>query len=218
MIVIFGNEASLAVHGCVLRLFCRLQTLKDSRIRNIHPAHASVLIDFDPLQVQHAELMALLENLIPQDTGEVAGAGREIRIPVCYDRQLGPDLDDVAAHCKTPVEEVIQLHASADYLVSFLGFSPGFGYLAGLPAKLAIPRLLTPRKLVRAGSVGIAGMQTGIYSVDSPGGWRIVGRTPLSMFDPEADPPTLLQYGDRVRFDPIDFREFESRLEIRRRR
>ncbi len=216
VIAIFGDEASLAVHRRVLQLFSRLRAHDDSRIRNIHPAYTSVLVDFDPLQLRHGEMIALLERLIGQDTGDASGALREIRIPVCYGGQVGPDLDDVAAHCKIPVEEVIRMHASAEYFVSFLGFSPGFGYLAGLPAQLAVPRLITPRKLVQAGSVGIAGTQTGVYSVDSPGGWRIIGRTPLSMFNPEAEPPTLLQVGDRVRFIPIDPEEFES--EIRRER
>jgi inhibitor of KinA len=210
VIVLFGEKASPAAHRRVSNLFHRLRALNDQRILNIHPAYASVLVDFDPLQIRHDEMIALLEQLIEPNPGKDLGTARQIEIPVCYGEPFGPDLDDVAAHCKISAEEVIRMHSSAVYAVSFLGFLPGFGYLAGLPAQLAVPRLATPRKLVHAGSVGIAGARTGIYPVDSPGGWRIIGRTPLRMFDPEAEPPALLRYGDHVRFIQIDCREFES--------
>lgn len=212
MIAIFGEESSLAMHRRVLQLFHLLRALNDPRIRNIHPAYASVLIDFDPLRIPHDELIELIRRLGQTAAGEPSGATRRICIPVCYNAQLGPDLDDVAAHCGIPVEEVIRMHSTADYFVSFLGFSPGFGYLAGLPAQLAVPRLTTPRKLVHAGSVGIAGTQTGVYPLDAPGGWRIIGRTPMRMLNPEMEPPTALQVGDQVRFVPIGRREFESQL------
>jgi inhibitor of KinA len=218
VIAIFSDEASFDAHRQVLQLFRSLRAVNDPRIRNIHPAYASVLIDFDPLQITHEEVAALVEQLARRAGKEPAGITKTVCIPVCYDAQLGPDLEGVAAHCGISAEEVIRMHSSADYRVSFLGFSPGFGYLAGLPAQLAVPRLASPRILVHAGSVGIAGTQTGVYPLDSPGGWQIIGRTPQRMFDPEAQPPALLQPGDRVRFVPIHIREFESQLENRRDR
>ena len=123
---------------------------------------------------------------------------------------MAPDLGDVAAHNGLSVEEVIRIHARSEYLVYFLGFSPGFPYLGDLPTELATPRLKTPRLRVPAGSVAIGGSQTGIYPVDSPGGWRLIGRTPLPLFSPEKDPPTLLQMGDRVHFVPITMKEFNT--------
>jgi inhibitor of KinA len=218
VIAIFDKEASPAAHQRVLQLFTRLRALNDPRIRNIHPAYASVLVDFDPLQFPHKKMTALLKQLAERESGGPASPARRVEIPVCYDPQLGPDLGTVAKHCRITPNEVIRIHSSAEYTVSFLGFSPGFGYLAGLPAQLSVPRLATPQKLVPAGSVGIAGTQTGVYPVNSPGGWRIIGRTPLRMFDPEIEPPTLLQHGDEVRFVPIGFKEFESQLANRRDR
>jgi KipI family sensor histidine kinase inhibitor len=211
VMAIFGDEASLAAHRRVLHLFHRLAAAADPRIRNIHPAYCSVLVDFDPLRMPHEELIGLIEGLTQSPVEESANAPQGVVIPVCYDTRLAPDLHAVAERCGITTAEVIRLHTSADYFVSFLGFSPGFGYLTGLPEQLAAPRLVTPRKLVSAGSVGIAGKQTGVYPIDSPGGWNIIGRTPLRMFDPETSPPAVLKYGDSVRFEPIDYDEFEAR-------
>jgi inhibitor of KinA len=132
-----------------------------------------------------------------------------IVIPVCYDAEFGPDLTDVAAHNGIAVEEVIGLHTSATYTVYFLGFSPGFGYLGGLPKELRIPRLATPRSRVPAGSVGIGGEQTAVYPSETAGGWRLVGRTPLAMFNPASDSPSRLQPGDHVQFTAISRSAFE---------
>ncbi len=218
VIAVFGEKTSLAAHSRVLELFHKLRSLEDPRIRNIHPAYASILIDFDPLRFTHDQLIALVEQLLQKPVPEAAVSTRLVCIPVCYDSRCGMDLEDVAEHCRISVDEVIRLHSSADYSVSFLGFSPGFAYLAGLPSKLAAGRLSTPRRLVPAGSVGIAGTQTGVYPLDSPGGWKIIGRTPMRMFDPEAEPPTAIHLGDQVRFVPIDSREFELQLANRRKK
>jgi KipI family sensor histidine kinase inhibitor len=125
---------------------------------------------------------------------------RSVEIPVIYGGDQGPDLQNVAILAGLTTEEVIRLHSSAEYSVCFIGFLPGFPYLSGMDPRLAAPRLATPRPLVPAGSVGIAGGQTGIYPLDSPGGWRIIGRTTLTIFDPHREPPVLLKAGDRVRF------------------
>jgi inhibitor of KinA len=210
LLVAFGNAISPALHEQVMALFHALQLRCDRRIRNLHPGYASLLIDFDPLRLPHDELTSVVEQL--GSAGD-SGAGRSapvVTIPVCYDSEFGPDLTDVAQHAGLSVEEVVRLHSSPTYLVYFLGFSPGFVYLGGLPEALHTARLTTPRVSIAAGSVGIAGSQTGIYPVDSPGGWRLIGRTPLRMFDPEASPPTRLQPGDRMRFVAIDRATFEE--------
>lgn len=130
-------------------------------------------------------------------------AGRWVEIPVVYGGDEGPDLAEVAAHCGLSPEEVVRRHAAAEYCVYFIGFQPGFAYLGGLPPLLATPRRAEPRLSVPAGSVGIGGSQTGIYPLATPGGWQLIGRTSLPLFDPAAEPPTLLAPSDRVRFVPV---------------
>jgi inhibitor of KinA len=210
LLIVLGNAISPELHARVIALFQALRARQDARIRNLHPGYTSVLIDFDPLKMSHDELGAMVEQ-----SASAAGAGGErksnlVTVPVCYDAEFGPDLLDLADHAKISPEEVIQLHSSATYLVYFLGFSPGFAYMGGLPEKLHMPRLATPRGHVAGGTVGIAGSQTGIYPVDSAGGWRLIGRTPWRMFDPNADLPTRLQPGDRVRFSAIDRATFSA--------
>lgn len=212
LLVEFGNTVSEQMRRRVLALFHALLARRDPRIRNLHPGYASLLIDFDPLQLSHDQLAAHVQNLVVAETGVNAGSSRTVEIPVCYDAEFGPDLGDVAAHNKISIEEVIRLYASARYLVYFLGFSPGFAYMGGLPAALRTPRLATPRTRVAAGSVGIAGEQTGVYPISSAGGWRLIGRTPARMFDSTANPPTRLQPGDMVRFMPITRSAFEELL------
>ena len=205
----FGDAISPTLHSRVISLFHALQARNHPGIRNLHPGYSSLLIDFDPLQLDHKGLAALVEQMADHPGPSIAGES-VVTIPVCYDAELGPDLPDIAVKAGIASEEVIRLHSSAEYLVCFLGFTPGFAYLGGMPETLHTPRLPTPRKTVAAGSVGIAGSQTGIYPVSSPGGWRLIGRTPLRMFNPESRPPTLLQPGDRVKFTPIHRRAFDE--------
>jgi len=134
---------------------------------------------------------------------------KELLIPVCYDRKYAPDIEEVALHANISIKEVIYLHSKADYLVCMLGFMPGFPYLAGLPEKLNMKRKANPRKIVVAGSVAIAGAQTGIYPLNSPGGWQIIGRTPLCLFDATNNHPALLSIGTKVKFTPITSGDFE---------
>lgn len=209
LLVEFGETISPKLHEQVLALFHILVSQGDSRIRNLHPAYASLLIDFDPMRWSHEELTAHVRELIGRSKSSDARISRAITIPVCYDPEFGPDLSDVATIHHISVNEVARLHTSAKYLVYFLGFSPGFAYLGGLPEQLRTPRLSTPRGRVAAGSVGIGGDQTGVYPIQSAGGWRIIGRTPVRMFDVSGDPPTRLQPGDVVQFDAIDRLEFE---------
>jgi KipI family sensor histidine kinase inhibitor len=179
------------------------QSLEGLRgILNIHPAYASVLIDFDPRIRTHAEVDSFVHERLQKGVQTSPPSSRIVEIPVCYGGEFGPDLPDVAKHTGMAPERVVELHAAADYLVYFVGFSTCFPYLGGLPPELATPRLSAPRKHVPVGSVAIGGAQAGIYPLASPGGWRLIGRTQLRLFDPQSSPPPLLRMGDRVRFIP----------------
>ena len=200
LFISFGDEISIEAHHQVAHLTHALEGQRG--VLNLHPAFASVLIDFDPRLHTHADIEALARQRMETAVDEARPA-RVVEIPVCYGGEFGPDLEFVARHAGLTPERVIELHAAADYLVYFVGFATCFPYLGGLPPELATPRLSAPRKLVPAGSVAIGGSQAGIYPLASPGGWRIVGRTPLALFDPQSSPPPLLRMGDRVRFVPI---------------
>ena len=167
------------------------------------PAYASLMVHYDPLVLDYATMVSWVEKNAAEISDVELSKPRMVEIPVLYGASYGPDLEFVAQHCSLPVEEVIRRHSSATYTVYMLGFMPGFAYLGGLPAELASPRLETPRTHIKAGSVGIAGSQAGIYPLDSPGGWRIIGWTPLRLFDSLRNPPTLLSAGDQVRFTPV---------------
>ena len=211
VLVTFGDTISAKHHARVVRLFQFLQSHAPSFVRNLHPAYSSLLVDFDPALATHREVEALLEEGMGSAAGQEPAPGREVTIPVCYESELAPDLDDVARHADLAPGDVVRIHAEACYQVYFIGFSPGFPYLGGMPPRIATPRLATPRTKVPAGSVAIGGSQTGIYPLESPGGWRIIGRTPLRLFVASRNPPSLLQTGDAVRFVRIDRTEFEER-------
>ena len=172
-------------------------------VTDIVPGYASVAIHYEPSIAGAAAMRrALGEALQAPATPAAHTDSHTVDIPVVYGGADGPDLDAVARHCGLSPQDVITRHAAATYTVHMIGFVPGFPYLGGLDPRLATPRLQTPRTLVPAGSVGIGGEQTGVYPVASPGGWQLIGRTPLRLFDPSRDAPALLQLGDRVRFIP----------------
>ena len=198
ILVSFGNEISLAMHRQVLCLTRSLQGMRG--ILNLHPAFSTVLVDFDPRLRTHAEIETLVRERLEASSHEPPPEPRRVEIPVCYGGEAGPDLADVARHNSLTPERVVELHSAAEYIVYFVGFATCFPYLGGMPEQIATPRLAAPRKLVPAGSIGIAGAQTGVYPLASPGGWRLIGRTPLRLFDVEAAPPPLLRMGDLVRF------------------
>jgi KipI family sensor histidine kinase inhibitor len=195
LLVEFEGGIGLPAHHQVVRLLHALEEKKLPGVRNLHPAYCSVLVVFDPLTTEPDELEASIRQL---DLDHMPlPAPRMVEIPVHYD---GPDLDDVAAYHGLTTQRVIALHSSALYTVYFLGFVPGFAHLGGLPAEIATPRRAAPRKHVPAGSVGIAGKQTGVYPFNTPGGWQLLGRTSTSMFDIDRKQMTLLSIGDQVRF------------------
>ena len=214
LLLLFGETMAPETQSKVLAMFHALQSLGDERVRNLHPGYASLLVDFDPLAITHDEIAEIVEELIAGPAA-LSDGGKAVEIPVCYEAEFGPDLQDVAVHTGLSVDDVIRLHAGAQYKVCFLGFTAGFAYLGGMPMKLSTPRLPTPRCAVEAGSVGIAGEQTGIYPAETPGGWRLIGRTPLRMFSAQATQPSLLMPGDQVRFVSIERGEFDRLRQVR---
>jgi len=210
LLVVFGETIAPEHHRAVVRLTTRLLERRPEWLRDVHPAYATVLVCHDPLRTDAAAAAEVVRRLWAEAAEAPDPPERVVEIPVRYGSIHGPDLADVAAHCGLSEAEVIRRHAAGEYRVYFLGFSPGFPYLGGLDEALATPRLATPRRRVPAGSVAIGGKQTGVYPVASPGGWRIIGRTPRRLFDPERTPPAELAIGDRVRFTPVDEAAFAA--------
>jgi len=172
------------------------------------PAFASLTIHYSPLVLSWEQISMHLEELLHADSPNVPRTSKRVEIPVCYADEFAPDLAELAAgHGLTP-EDVIRIHSAANYRVRMIGFSPGFPYLAGLSELLVTSRRSRPRLKVPAGSVAIGGCQTGIYSLETPGGWHIIGRTPLAMFRPDLDPPCLLSAGDEVKFVRVPREQF----------
>ena len=211
----FGNEINPMLNARVIAFaeVVRAQTWKG--VLDVVPTYRSVTIHVDPLCLDLNSLMNRLLNLPFALTQETTLSGTHHTIPVLYGGECGPDLEDVAAHAKISGAELIRLHSSVPYRVYMLGFSPGFPYLGSLPEALAISRLATPRTRVPTGSVGIADRQTGIYPTASPGGWRLIGRTPIELYSPRKTTPFLLSPGDIVRFVPITAQEFDRLLRER---
>jgi inhibitor of KinA len=210
LLVYFGQEITLDAHRQVIRLLRLLELEPIAGVRNLHPAYASLLVKFDGLKLRHDELETILRAYLSRLNEVRPPEARQMEIPVCYGGEYGPDLTDVSTmHGLTPAQTA-ELHASVIYVVYFLGFVPGFAYLGELPESLVTPRLATPRKSVPAGSVGIAGRQTGVYPFTTPGGWRLIGRTPLAMFQPARAGMSFLSIGDRVRFIPISSERFAA--------
>lgn len=168
------------------------------------PAYASLLVLFDPLLVRTKDVKTWIKKCVSREPGKWKESENEISIHVYYGGEHGPDLDYVAQYHQITPAEVVERHTAQVYRVGMMGFTPGFPYLLGLDKRLATPRLETPRTFVPAGSVGIAGEQTGVYPLDSPGGWRIIGRTEVKLFNPDNPPHFLLSPGDSVRFIPIN--------------
>ena len=192
LVVEFGNEIAPEINARVRSLTAALEAESLAGVVELVPTYRSVLLHFNPLVVQpkvlEQQLLDLIDNL-----GDLELPAPDVAfVPVCYGGEFGPDLDHVCEHTGLGAEEVIRLHTATDYLIYMLGFTPGFSYLGGMDERLATPRLKTPRTHIPAGSTGIAGKQTGIYPIDSPGGWQLIGRTPLKLYDPFRDPPVLL--------------------------
>lgn len=210
LLIYFGDHITRGAHRRVRKLLQLLLSEPIAGIRNLHPAYCSLLVQFDALTLRHGELEHMLRNYLDRLDAVHLPAPREVEIPVCYGGEYGPDLLDVSVMHRLSGEQVIELHSSRPYLVYFLGFVPGFAYLGELPEALVTPRLAMPRRKVPPGSVGIAGTQTGVYPFATPGGWRLLGRTPIPMFRPDRRALSLLSIGDRIRFTPISAQQFAA--------
>jgi KipI family sensor histidine kinase inhibitor len=194
------NTGASATLECQQRLWAiAAKASQWPHVRDVVPGMNNLTILFDPLAADSQQLADKLQSA--WDAASISQkAGRKIEIPVTYGGDSGPDLEEVARHTGLSPAEIVKRHTAAEYIVYFIGFQPGFPYLGGLDPRLATPRRGEPRLVVPAGSVGIGGSQTGIYPAASPGGWQLIGHSELRLFDPGANPPTLLQPGDRVRF------------------
>ncbi|HET7563846.1 MAG TPA: 5-oxoprolinase subunit PxpB [Gemmatimonadaceae bacterium] len=208
VIIRLGSSIDEATHRRVRAVCARLDAQPIPGVVEYVPAFASVAVHYDPATNAYARMTELLDAELVHLEDEGLPPARTVEIPVCYGGEFGPDLDDVARHHALTADEVVRIHTGGDYLVHMIGFAPGFPYLGGLPERIATPRRREPRTLVPAGSVGIGGSQTGVYPIASPGGWQLIGRTPLTLFSPERDVPALLRAGDRVRFRAISRDEF----------
>jgi KipI family sensor histidine kinase inhibitor len=208
LLVYFDRKVTRNAHQSVRRLLHLLASEPIAGVRNLHPAYCSVLVVFDARKWKHRQLAAILRSYLRRLETVGLPEPRKMQIPTCYGGEFGPDLIEVASlHGMTPAE-VVELHSSVTYVVYFLGFVPGFAYLGVLPEALATPRLASPRRSTPPGSVGIADNQTGVYPFATPGGWRLIGRTPIAMFRPDQNNMSFLAIGDRVCFTPISAAQF----------
>jgi KipI family sensor histidine kinase inhibitor len=211
----FSRTLDLEVNSVAQRLAAAIVARGDPRIRDVVPALGGVALHFDPSYEGEVLQAAsqLVEECMKKGLPDADDLGRDVEVPVCYDAEFALDLAEVSQRLKISAEEIIKRHAAADYRVLMVGFAPGHPYIGGLDPKLAVPRRETPRAMVPAGSVAIANQQTVVYPYAIPGGWNIIGRTPLTSFDAMRPRPSLFAAGDRVRFRAIGKRDFLSMLE-----
>lgn len=208
LIVEFHQEISEQINRRVMELAKNLRNRPVLGIVDMIPAYCTLLINYNPLTVSREALISDIKKRLSLPEGKEETVGRVVEIPVCYGRYFGPDLRSVADYAGLSPKEVIRIHSGRDYRIYMMGFLPGFPYLGGLDQRIASPRLAVPRTKIPAGSVGIGGAQTGIYPLASPGGWQLIGRTPLAVYDPLREEPFLYRAGDSIRFIPIDPEEY----------
>ncbi len=206
----FGQEISLEINHKVMALKMVLEREPIRGIVELIPTYCSLLIQYDPMDLRYGQLRDRLEALVTQLDEVEMPPKQVVEIPVAYGGEYGPDLGEVARAHNISEEEVIKLHSEPEYPIYMLGFVAGFPYLGGMNKAIATPRKKSPRLKIEAGSVGIAGEQTGIYSVESPGGWQIIGRTPLKLYDVNRNEPVLLKAGQYIKFKPITKEEFRA--------
>jgi KipI family sensor histidine kinase inhibitor len=200
VLIRLGDEMEESVNRRVHALAALVEAAGLKGVMETVPAYASLVVHYDPLALSYSTLAAALREKISQAEETAFRKPRRIEVPLRYGGEAGVDLEDVARYLRLQVRDVIRLHTQPIYRVYMMGFTPGFPYLGKLDPALNVPRLATPRTHVPAGTVAIAGSQTGIYPVPSPGGWRLIGWTPLTLFDPRADSPFLFAPGDEVKF------------------
>lgn len=220
ILVQFGNEINKSIQIKVKAFADYIDEKPFEGMIECISAFTSVTVIYDPVKVRKAygksnqfayeivqsEINKILNDIVTESNGK----SRIVEVPVCYGGKFGPDLEYVAAYNKISIEEVVKIHSEGEYLVYMIGFAPGFPYLGGMSEKISAPRRESPRTEIPKGSVGIAGMQTGVYPISTPGGWQLIGRTPLELFRPKNRIPSLLKTGDIVKFIPISNEEYEA--------
>ncbi|WP_314327930.1 5-oxoprolinase subunit PxpB [Fusobacterium pseudoperiodonticum] len=213
LVIEFGNEISVDINKKIRKMMDDIKKENIDGIVELVPTYCSLLINYDVLKIDYNTLVEKLKTFLNNNLETAEGEEVTlIEIPTLYNDEVGPDLSYVAEHNKISKEEVIKIHTGTDYLVYMLGFMPGFTYLGGMSEKIATPRLESPRLQIYPGSVGIAGKQTGMYPSMSPGGWRIIGRTPLKLYNPDSDTPVYISSGDYVRYVSISEEEYNDIL------
>ncbi len=210
LLVEFGDGIDPKVNAKVRSMAAAFRHKMPDGIIEIIPTYRSLLFILDPTRIHPDQLSSMVEQHESMLDHEDDAEAKVVEIPVCYGGEYGPDIENVKASAGLDTQEVISLHSKPDYMIYMVGFTPGFPFLGGLAKELFTPRLTTPRIAVPAGSVGIANNQTGMYPIESPGGWQIIGRTPLTLFAPQRDNPFLYKAGDMIRFIPISQDKFEQ--------
>lgn len=210
LVMEFGNEISKEVNSKIRNMMRLIAEAEIQGIEELLPTYRSIMIMYDPMKIKYKNLVEELDNLSSKKVEDGEEKIRVVEISTLYGKEFGPDIEYVAEYNKISVDEVIKIHTGTDYLVYMLGFTPGFTYLGGMSEKIATPRLSSPRAKIPAGSVGIAGSQTGMYPSETPGGWQLIGRTPLKLYDPDNEPPVLLSAGDYVRYVSISQEEYDE--------
>lgn len=206
--VSFGNEISEEINSCVTYLADKIAVKNIDGVVETIPAFSSLTVIYDPLKISSAKLIRKIKRLIPKKSISSSAKKTVYKIPVCYDGDFAPDIKNVMAHNALTKDDVIKLHTSRRYLIYMLGFLPGFAYLGGMDKRLVTPRLDSPRQEIFEGAVGIGGEQTGIYPVASPGGWQLIGKTPIKVYDKNRENPILYKAGDYIRFYSVSYDEY----------
>ena len=209
----FGNEISKDINAKIRNVVKSVEEANIDGIVELLPTYRSLMIMYDPLKIEYSELILTLDSMSSKQVDNEEEKIKIVEFPTVYGGEYGPDINFVAEHNNIAVDEVIKIHTGTDYLVYMMGFTPGFTYLGGMSDKIVTPRLASPRTKIPAGSVGIAGAQTGMYPSETPGGWQLIGRTPLKLYDSDKEPPVMLSAGDYVRYVSVSEEEY---LEIKK--
>lgn len=210
IVIEFGNEICPAINQKVRAMFFAVESRNIEGVISFVPTYRSLLIEYDSLKISYEAIKKELEAIENTLSDFKLPPPNVLEVPVLYGGEKGPDMEYVSSHSGLTEDEVIKIHSSKLYLIYMLGFTPGFSYLGGMDERLESPRLEVPRQKIEKGSVGIAGMQTGIYSVDSPGGWRLIGKTPIEIYNHLRKPPIIQRSGDYIKFVPICLKEYEE--------
>ena len=211
LLVEFENKVAPEINDKVHSLYDEIKLEDIEGVLECIPTYRSLLINYDPLEVDFSQLKGSVSQLVRKVEEKDLDSleHRVVILPTVYGGEFGPDLDDVCDINNLTQEEVVDIHSCRKYRVYMMGFTPGFPYLGGMSERISTPRLESPRKTIPAGSVGIGGNQTGVYPIDSPGGWRLIGRTPVDLYNPDENPPVAFKPGDMVEFVPVDEDDFE---------